>query len=131
VSADLEQRLADVERQVAALSARLATTSAGPAPTLAEIITACCQAAGISVAAFLSAGRCQEFMLVRCAAALLARELTTASLPKVGRAFGGRDHTTVMNQLRRAEERRHDPEFVALLAAARAQLNLNPEGSQA
>ena len=27
----------------------------------------------------------------------LAKELTTHSLPEIGRAFGGRDHTTVMH----------------------------------
>ena len=34
----------------------------------------------------------------------LAKQLTTASLPEIGRAFGGRDHTTVMHGVRRIEE---------------------------
>jgi len=34
----------------------------------------------------------------------LAKRLTTASLPEIGRAFGGRDHTTVMHGVRRIEE---------------------------
>ncbi len=33
----------------------------------------------------------------------LARELTGASLPEIGRAFGGRNHTTVLHAVRRVE----------------------------
>jgi len=35
----------------------------------------------------------------------LARELTSESLPAIGRAFGGRDHTTVLHAWRRTEQR--------------------------
>jgi len=34
----------------------------------------------------------------------LAKQLTTRSLPDIGRRFGGRDHTTVLHAVRRIEE---------------------------
>ncbi|MEI6412639.1 MAG: chromosomal replication initiator protein DnaA [Pseudomonadota bacterium] len=34
----------------------------------------------------------------------LARQLTSSSLPEIGRAFGGRDHTTVLHATRKIEE---------------------------
>lgn len=34
----------------------------------------------------------------------LAKVLTTASLPEIGRKFGGRDHTTVIHAIRKVEE---------------------------
>ena len=36
----------------------------------------------------------------------LAKQLTTRSLPEIGRKFGGRDHTTVMHAVKRIEELR-------------------------
>ena len=41
----------------------------------------------------------------------LARELTDETLPSIGRAFGNRNHTTVMHACRRTAERiASDPE---------------------
>ena len=40
----------------------------------------------------------------RQAAMWLAKQLTTRSLPDIGRRFGGRDHTTVLHAVRRIEE---------------------------
>ncbi|HTI33069.1 MAG TPA: chromosomal replication initiator protein DnaA [Miltoncostaea sp.] len=40
--------------------------------------------------------RTRRIVLPRQVAMYLSRELTDASLPQIGRAFGGRDHTTVM-----------------------------------
>ena len=34
----------------------------------------------------------------------LAKELTTHSLPEIGDAFGGRDHTTVLHACRKVAE---------------------------
>jgi len=40
--------------------------------------------------------RTKEIATARQVAMYLARDLTNASLPKIGEAFGGRDHTTVL-----------------------------------
>ena len=42
----------------------------------------------------------------RQVAMALAKELTTHSLPEIGDAFGGRDHTTVMHACKRIKELR-------------------------
>ena len=41
--------------------------------------------------------RTKEIANARQVAMYLARELTSSSLPKIGRGFGGRDHTTVLH----------------------------------
>ena len=41
----------------------------------------------------------------------LAKELTQKSLPEIGKAFGGRDHTTVLHAVRKiADERKRNTE---------------------
>src|SRR3990170_4734226 len=52
----------------------------------------------------------------RQVAMYLARELTDASLPRIGDEFGGRDHTTVMHACERVKEAiAQDPQFAARL----------------
>jgi chromosomal replication initiator protein len=41
--------------------------------------------------------RTQNIVYPRQVAMYLSRELTDSSLPKIGREFGGRDHTTVIH----------------------------------
>jgi chromosomal replication initiator protein len=48
--------------------------------------------------------RTKEIALARHVAMYLARELTEASLPRLGKAFGGRDHTTVLHGCARIAE---------------------------
>ena len=40
----------------------------------------------------------------RQVAMYLSKQLTTRSLPEIGRRFGGRDHTTIMHGIRKIEE---------------------------
>ncbi|MDJ1008293.1 MAG: chromosomal replication initiator protein DnaA [Paracoccaceae bacterium] len=48
--------------------------------------------------------RVRTFARPRQVAMYLAKQLTSRSLPEIGRRFGGRDHTTVMHGVRRIEE---------------------------
>jgi chromosomal replication initiator protein len=46
----------------------------------------------------------------------LVKELTTASLPEIGRAFGGKHHTTVIHSISKIERQRQtDPDLNRLL----------------
>jgi chromosomal replication initiator protein len=58
----------------------------------------------IRVADLLSKNRKQTITRPRQMAMCLARELTSHSFPEIGDAFGGRDHTTVMNACKKINE---------------------------
>jgi len=52
----------------------------------------------------------------RQVAMYLVKELTDASLPEIGRSFGGKHHTTVIHSVNKIEQTRHvDPELNRLL----------------
>ena len=81
-----------------------------PAPggsrrTIGEIQAATCQHFGLSAEELLSSARSARVAWPRQVAMYLARELTGASLPAIGRQFGGRDHTTVLHACRRTSAR--------------------------
>ncbi len=59
----------------------------------------------------------------RQVAMYLAKQLTSRSLPEIGRRFGGRDHTTVMHGVRRIEELKgHDNQIAEDLEMLRRSL---------
>jgi chromosomal replication initiator protein len=70
-----------------------------------EIQERICEAFGISLDQLLSQSRAAPVTWPRQVAMYLARELTDQTLPAIGRAFGGRNHTTVMHACRRTAER--------------------------
>ncbi len=66
----------------------------------------------IKVAEMYSKRRHAHIVLPRQIAMYLAKELTQKSLPEIGEAFGGRDHTTVLHAMRKiTEQRQHDPDL--------------------
>lgn len=60
----------------------------------------------IRVSDLLSARRTRSVTRPRQIAMALAKELTNHSLPEIGSAFGGRDHTTVLHACRRISDLR-------------------------
>jgi chromosomal replication initiator protein len=58
---------------------------------------------GIARAELVGSSRAATPLRARQVAIFLTRELTDLSLPQIGRLYGGRDHTTVLNSLRRIE----------------------------
>ena len=57
--------------------------------------------------------RVRTFARPRQVAMFLCKQLTSRSLPEIGRRFGGRDHTTVMHGVRRIEELRNSDAQIA------------------
>jgi chromosomal replication initiator protein len=62
----------------------------------AEVMSQVAVAFGVTVQNLLGPDRRQEVVLPRQVAMYLLREEASYSLPKIGEAMGGRDHTTVM-----------------------------------
>ena len=95
------------------LAERCSTASIPPATkpqrrgarSVAEIQAAACEHFGLSSEELLSSARTARIAWPRQVAMYLARELTSESLPSIGRHFGGRDHTTVLHAWRRTTAR--------------------------
>jgi chromosomal replication initiator protein len=68
-----------------------------PTVTIGRIQETVSDRFGISVQELCSSRRSQAVAYPRQVAMYLSRELTDASLPKIGKEFGGRDHTTVIH----------------------------------
>jgi chromosomal replication initiator protein len=72
--------------------------------TIDEIQRRVAEHFNIRCAEMTSARRARAFARPRQVAMYLSKQLTSRSLPEIGRKFGGRDHTTVLHAVRRIEE---------------------------
>jgi chromosomal replication initiator protein len=68
-----------------------------PEVTIQSIQEAVSDRFGLTVSELCSPRRSQAVAYPRQVAMYLSRELTDSSLPKIGKEFGGRDHTTVIH----------------------------------
>lgn len=74
--------------------------------TIEEIQKKVAQHYNVRVSDMSSARRARAVARPRQVAMYLAKQLTSRSLPEIGRKFGGRDHTTVMHAVRKVDELR-------------------------
>ncbi|MGM0593774.1 MAG: chromosomal replication initiator protein DnaA [Pseudomonadota bacterium] len=67
----------------------------------------------IRVADLLSKRRNRSIARPRQIAMALAKELTNHSLPEIGDAFGGRDHTTVMHACKKVQQLKEEDQMIS------------------
>ncbi len=72
--------------------------------TIEEIQRRVAEYYNVRLADMLSARRARAVARPRQVAMYLSKQLTTRSLPEIGRKFGGRDHTTVIHAVRKIDE---------------------------
>jgi chromosomal replication initiator protein len=82
----------------------LLPSETGPEITAAQIMSATASYFGVTVDDLCGSSRSRVLVTARQIAMYLCRELTDLSLPKIGQAFGGRDHTTVMHADRKIRQ---------------------------
>ena len=76
----------------------------GPEITAATIMAATAEYFSVSMDDLCGSSRSRVLVNARQVAMYLCRELTDLSLPRIGQAFGGRDHTTVMHADRKIRQ---------------------------
>lgn len=84
--------------------------------TIDSIQKAVAEKYGIKQSQLKEKSNTKTIVVPRQVAMYLVKELTTASLPEIGRAFGGKHHTTVIHSISKIERlRQSDPDLNRLL----------------
>ena len=90
---------------------------------MSDIQKAVCSHFRVTSAELLSKDRHRSVAFARQVAMYLCRQRLKSSFPELGRAFGNRDHTTVMSAVRKVESlRKTDPQVDAHLEAIEREL---------
>jgi len=80
--------------------------------TIEAIQRATAESFGMRVAELKQKNNARQIVVPRQIAMYLCKQLTEASLPEIGRQFGGKHHTTVMHSIAKIDEqRRHDKDL--------------------
>lgn len=102
------------------------TRKAAPVEEIQERVA---ESFGISRAELIGSTRAATPVRARQIAIYLTRELTDLSLPQIGRLYGGRDHSTVLNSIRRIEAKSAvDEDLLARIDELRTTIHTPPTG---
>jgi chromosomal replication initiation ATPase DnaA len=74
---------------------------------IADVVRAVSAATGVSVNDMVSPRRIRRVCEARQVAYFVARTMTARSLPEIGRAFGNKNHTTILHGIRKVERNAH------------------------
>jgi chromosomal replication initiator protein len=85
---------------------RLLTRRAARQPELSEIVAIVAKYYGLPQKHLKSSSRRQSIVQARAAVTHLARDVIGASYQQIGKALGGRDHTTIMHNYKKMERER-------------------------
>jgi chromosomal replication initiator protein len=92
--------------------------------SIEHVQRAVCQEFGLSLPQLKAKNNSHAVAYPRQIAMYLAKQLTTASLPQIGREFGGKHHTTVLHSINKITELREaDRDLNRLLNKLRDSLN--------
>ena len=84
--------------------------------TIEAIQRAVAEQFGMRTAELKQKNNSRQIVVPRQIAMYLAKQLTEASLPEIGRQFGGKHHTTVMHSIAKIDEqKRHDKDLARTL----------------
>jgi chromosomal replication initiator protein len=109
--ASLTGREISLEMASEVLSSFFQGSSSGPVK-IAEVMKVVSTATDVTVDQLKSKRRTQDLARARQMAMYLSREMTGASLNQIGRAFGGRDHSTVAHACQKiGKDMGDDPRF--------------------
>ncbi|WP_035535044.1 chromosomal replication initiator protein DnaA [Haloglycomyces albus] len=95
--ASLNQKTVDKSLAAEVLSDYISEDGQAPEVTVEQILKVTTEYFDVSQADLKGTSRSRILVNARQVAMYLCRELTDLSLPRIGQAFGGRDHTTVMH----------------------------------
>lgn len=103
---------------------------AGTALSVEQIVEAVCAHFGLTPEEIMSSGRRHELVFARQVAMFLCRKHLGLSFPELGRAFGGRDHSTVLYSCRKVEQLQRDDKSIKsmLQALTEKSLGMNETG---
>ncbi len=95
------------------------------AATFQDVLEAVSRYYSVSVQDMLGASRVREILVPRQIAMFLGKAHLRMSFVRLGEAFSGRDHTTVMNAVEKIEDKmQHDPQLLREIRALEQELKL-------